>query len=181
MKKLFIGALLASAAFTAPVIAADTKVMTTAEFCASQRLSADAEATCLADLAAATTDAEKARVMDAYERRASSTSPPLRNDLKANDAGVKRAEQSTEPRRVESTGVTVAPSGSSSTTVVTPSRSSSSTTVTVEPRAGASATTGSAVIVEEPAPSTTPLRNDLRSNEAGVKNADQPTKPALPN
>jgi hypothetical protein len=203
MKKIFIGALLASAAFAAPALA-QSAVTTTAEFCAKQRLPAAAEADCRADLAAAVTDAEKARVMDSYEMKASA-SPPLRNDLKANDAGVKRAEQSTDQRKVESTGVTtVAPATSSSTSVV------------VEPRSGASVTTGSSTTVTtsalicsdsrlsvkeqddcttamrsaasadeqlnvqkryEARISNTPLRNDLKSNDAGVKGAEQPAVP----
>lgn len=202
MKKIFIGALLASAAFTAPALA-QTAVTTVNEFCASQRLSAGDQAECRADMSAAATDAEKARVMEAYERKL--TTPPLRNDLRANDAGVKRADQPTEPRTVESTGVTTA----------VPS-TSSSTTVTVEPRAGASVTTGSSATVTtsalicadtrlsakeqddcssamqnaasadeqmsiqkryEARLSGTPLRNDLKSNDAGVKGADQPATP----
>jgi hypothetical protein len=215
MKKIFIGALLATAALTAPAIA-QTEITTTGEFCMKQRLSATAEADCLADMAAARTDADKARVIEAYERKASQ-SAPLRNDLRANDAGVKRAEQSSEPRTVESTGVTtVAPATSSSTTVIAPSTSSSSTTVTVQPRSGASVTTGSSTTITtsalicadsrlsakeqedcslamqnaagadeqlniqkryEARLTNTPLRNDLKSNDAGVKGAVQPTKP----
>ncbi len=206
MKKIFIGALLASAAFAAPALA-QTAVITTDQFCSSQRLSAAAQAECRADMTAAITDSEKAKVMDAYEGKLSST--PLRNDLKANDAGVKGAVQPTEPRRVESTGVTtVAPATSSSTTVI------------VEPRSGASVTTGSSATVTtsalicadtrlsakeqddcssamqaaanadeqlsiqkryEARLSNTPLRNDLKSNDAGVKGAIQPATPVRPN
>jgi hypothetical protein len=207
MKKIFIGALLASAAFAAPALA-QTAVITSDQFCSSQRLSAAAQAECRADMTAAVTDAEKARVMDAYESKLGS--PPLRNDLRANDAGVKRAEQPTEPRSVESTGVTT----------VAPATSSSSTTVTVEPRSGASVTTGSSTTVTtsalicadtrlsakeqddcstamqtaasadeqlsiqkryEARLANTPLRNDLKSNDAGVKGAVQPATPARPN
>jgi hypothetical protein len=142
--------------------------------------------------------------MEPYESTLTS-SPPLRNDLRANDAGVKRAEQPREPRVIEGAGATT-----------TAPATSSSTAVTVEPRSGASVTTGSSTTVTtsalicadtrlsakeqedcstamrnaasadeqlsiqkryEARLSNTPLRNDLKANDAGVKGADQPTTP----
>lgn len=167
MKMHVIGALLASTAFSASAFAAgDTKIISVERFCADQRLSQADRANCESDLRAATTDAERTAVMRTYENEAPS-SPPLRNDLRANDAGVKRADQPTTP--TTATGVvegSAAPATSSSTTVIVP-------------QSGASTTTGGLEPIPDPAAPTTPLRNDLKSDEAGVKGAKQPTDPRL--
>lgn len=108
---------------------------------------------------------------------------PLRNDLSADDAGVKRAGPGAEAIIDDTTGVTVVPP-TDSVVVVTPSNGDVITSVP----SGSSSTSGSIIVdrtSEEPLPSgepTTPLRNDLKSNEAGVKGAVQPQKdPNLPN
>lgn len=98
------------------------------------------------------------------------TTTPLRNDLTADDAGVKRAGPGVEAEIDDTAGMTTAPPAEGG--VVT---------------SGASSTRGAIIVdrtSEEPMPSdtpTTPLRNDLKSNEAGVKGAVQPLKdPDLP-
>lgn len=192
-----IGALLASATFAVPALAAN--VTTPEKFCAEQRLSAADEASCSADLRAAVTPAEKAKVMEAYQT-SRTASTPLRNDHKADDAGVKNADQPTSP----------------TTTIVQETAPVAPSSVTGEPRSGASVTTGSSTTVttsalicsdsrlsakEQDDCSTamrnaasadeqlniqkryearltqTPLRNDLKSNDPGVKGAAQPSTP----
>ncbi len=167
MKMHVIGALLASTAFAASAYAAgDTKLMSVSQFCAEQRLSAADLADCENELSIAATDEERTAIMRAYESKPG-TSTPLRNDLRANDAGVKRADQPTTPTTAN---------GVVQRTVVAPAPS---TTVIVPP-SGASTTLGVVEPMPEPVPApTTPLRNDLRSDEAGVKGAKQSTDPRL--
>ncbi len=166
MKMHVIGVLLASAAFgTSALAAGDTQIISIGQFCADQRLSAADHANCESDLRAAATDAERTAIMRTYESKPT-TSPPLRNDLRANDAGVKGAGQPTTPTTV--TGVVESPvPATSSTTVIVPRAGSSTTLGIVEP-----------IPEDVPAP-TTPLRNDLNSDEAGVKGAKQPVDPRL--
>jgi hypothetical protein len=165
MKKIFIGALLASVALAAPALA------------------------------------QTAVIVD--EGKPATT--PLRNDLKSNEAGVKGAIQPTQPGVVESMGVTtVAPATSSSTTVVVEPRSGASVTTgssaTVTTSAlicadtrlsmkeqddcatamQAAANADEQLSIQkryEARLSNTPLRNDLKSNDAGVKGAVQPATP----
>jgi hypothetical protein len=97
---------------------------------------------------------------------------PLRNDLSADDAGVKHAGPGAEAAIVDEGGLTV----------VTPDDGG---VVTGIP-SGASSTSGTIIVDRstEQLPSdapTTPLRNDLNSDEAGVKGAEQPVTPKLPN
>ena len=166
MKIHVIGALLASTAFAASAYAAgDTKLMSVSQFCAEQRLSAADLADCETELSAAATDEERTVIMRTYENKPSA-STPLRNDLRANDAGVKRADQPT---------MATTSKGVIERTVVAPAP-----TITVIPPSGSSSTLGVVVPSDEPAPApTTPLRNDLRSDEAGVKGAKQSNDPRL--
>lgn len=104
----------------------------------------------------------------------SSPTTPLRNDLRADDAGVKNAGPGTEVQVL----------GEGDLMVVEPDEGNVVTTVP----SGSSSTSGTIIVdrtTEQPLPSdapTTPLRNDLKSNEAGVKGAVQPQKDeALPN
>lgn len=102
---------------------------------------------------------------------ASEPPTPLRNNLAADDAGVKRAGPGAEAVIVDEGDITV----------VTPD---DGRVVTGIP-SGASSTSGTIIVDRstEQLPSeapTTPLRNDLKSNEAGVKGAVQPKDPLLP-
>lgn len=151
MKKIFIGALLATAALSVPAFAADP-------------------------------------------------STPLRNDLRSNEAGVKNADPLAKPV-IEVTPA--APSSSSTTvTVESPSGASvttgSSATITTsalicaDTRLSAKEQEDCSLAMQKAASAdeqlaiqkryearltNTPLRNDLKSNDAGVKGAAQPTKP----
>lgn len=96
---------------------------------------------------------------------------PLRNDLSADDAGVKRACPGAEAIIVDEGSVTVVtPDNGRVVTAIPSSSSSTSGTIIVD---------RSTEQLPSDAP-TTPLRNDLKSNDAGVKGAVQPQTPALP-
>jgi hypothetical protein len=168
MKKIFIGALLASVAFAAPALA------------------------------------QTAVIVD--EGKPATT--PLRNDLKSNEAGVKGAIQPTQPGAVDTGVTTVAPATSSSTTVTVEPRSGASVTtgssatvttsalICADTRLSAKEQDDCSTAMQAAAGadeqlsiqkryearlSNTPLRNDLKSNDAGVKGADQPAATPRPN
>ncbi|MGE3333519.1 MAG: hypothetical protein AB7I36_07740 [Rhodospirillaceae bacterium] len=128
------------------------------------------------------------------------TSTPLRNDLRSNEAGVKNAdsnivvtqERIQVPSTTPSTQVVVEPrSGASATTGSSPTIATSAlicsdTRLSAKEQADCSsdmlkATTGDEQMTVhkryEARLTQTPLRNDLKSNEAGVKGAVQPSSP----
>ena len=96
---------------------------------------------------------------------------PLRNDLSADDAGVKRAGPGAEATIVDEGGVTVVTPDDGGVVTAIPSGSSSTSGTIIVDR--------STEQLPSDAP-TTPLRNDLKSNDAGVKGAAQPQTPPLP-
>jgi len=96
---------------------------------------------------------------------------PLRNNLSADDAGVKRAGPGAEATIVDEGGVTVVTPDDGGVVTAIPSGSSSTSGTIIVDR--------STEQLPSDAP-TTPLRNDLKSNDAGVKGAAQPQTPPLP-
>lgn len=150
MKKIFIGALLVSAAFSVPTYAADT---------------------------------------------------PLRNDLKSNEAGVKNADPLAKPVIEVAPGasssssteviVNAPPSGASvttgsSTTVTTSALICSDSRLSMKEQDECSTAMQRAASADEQVTiqkryearlTGTPLRNDLKSDDAGVKGATQSAKP----
>ncbi len=127
------------------------------------------------------------------------TSTPLRNDLRSDEAGVKNADSNiavTQERiqvpSTTSTQVVVEPrSGASATTGSSPTIATSAlicsdTRLSAKEQADCSsdmlkaATSDEQMTVQkryEARLTQTPLRNDLKSNDAGVKGAAQPSGP----
>lgn len=127
-------------------------------------------------------------------------STPLRNDLRSDEAGVKNADSNIAvtqeriqvPSTTSSTAVTVEPrSGASvttgsSTTVTTSALICSDTRLSAKEQADCSSDMLKAANADEQLTvqkryearlTQTPLRNDLKSNDAGVKGAVQPAVP----
>lgn len=126
------------------------------------------------------------------------TSTPLRNDLRSDEAGVKNADSATAvtEERIQvpssSTSVTVEPrSGASVTTGSSPTVATSAlicsdTRLSSKEQADCSSEMLKAANADEQLTvqkryearlTQTPLRNDLKSNDAGVKGAAQPSGP----
>jgi hypothetical protein len=117
MRTIIIAGVLVAGTLAGSAFAAAQNAMTAEKFCAETRLSEADQAACKADLRAATTDEARAKVMQNYQNRLDA-SPPLRNDLSSNEAGVRRATP---------------PSGSSAGTAATGSGTSATTGTVVEP------------------------------------------------